>query len=175
MNRIFGPAFQLGIVVRDIEAAMRHWTENMGIGPFFYIDDVPIFDYEYLGKPSPLKVHGAFSYTGPMQIELIELVGDTLSSYKDFLDAGNEGLHHLGFLTENFEVDLQRGLDAGLEVEQSGKALNQEGKFTYFASQAHAGTVMELVAVTDANHQMFEIVQAAADNWDGSEPIRRLD
>jgi NADPH2:quinone reductase len=147
----------------------------MGIGPFFYINDVPIFDYEYLGKPSSIKVHGAFSYTGPVQFELIGLVGDTPSSCKDFLDAGNEDLHHLGFLTENYEVDLQRGLDAGLEVEQSGKALNKEGTFTYVASQAHAGTVMELVVVTDDNHQMFEMVQAAADNWDGSEPICRLD
>ena len=38
-----------------------------------------------------------------------------------------------------------------------------------------AHTVMELIAVSDADRQLFETVQAAAENWDGSEPIRRLD
>jgi hypothetical protein len=175
MSTILGPAHQLGIVVRDIEAAMLHWTQNMGIGPFFYMHNPPIFDYEYHGKPSALKLRAAFAYSGPMQIELIELVGDTPSSYKEFLDAGNEGLHHLGFISQNYEADLQRSLDAGLEVEQSGKAINEEGDFAYFASQGHPGTVMELIAETDANRQLFEMVQVASMNWDGNEPIRRLD
>ena len=175
MSTLLGPAHQLGIVVRDIQAAMVHWTKNMGVGPFFYLENPPIFDYKYRGKPSPLKLRAAFAYSGLMQIELIELVNDTPSSYKDFLDAGHEGLHHLGFLSENYVDDLQRAVDAGLEVEQSGKALNDEGHFAYFASQGHPGTVMELIAVTDANRQLFEMVQAASANWDGSEPIRRLD
>jgi hypothetical protein len=33
MSRLFGDMRQVGIVVRDIEAAMRHWVEVCGIGP----------------------------------------------------------------------------------------------------------------------------------------------
>jgi len=29
---------QVGIVVRDIEAAMRHWVQVCGVGPWFYTD-----------------------------------------------------------------------------------------------------------------------------------------
>jgi hypothetical protein len=36
MNRIFGAIRQSGYVVRDIEAALRHWTSVLGVGPFFY-------------------------------------------------------------------------------------------------------------------------------------------
>lgn len=32
MSRLFGNMRQVGIVVRDIEAAMRHWVEVCGVG-----------------------------------------------------------------------------------------------------------------------------------------------
>jgi hypothetical protein len=36
MSRIFGKVCQNGYVVRDIEAAMAHWTQVLGVGPFYY-------------------------------------------------------------------------------------------------------------------------------------------
>ena len=33
MSRIFGAVCQNGYVVRDIDAAMKHWIEVMGVGP----------------------------------------------------------------------------------------------------------------------------------------------
>jgi len=33
MSRIFGAVCQNGYVVRDIQAAMRHWIEVIGVGP----------------------------------------------------------------------------------------------------------------------------------------------
>ena len=56
MSRIFGDIRQNGYVVRDIEAAMQHWTEVLGVGPFFYFEDVPIADFTYKGAPSDAKV-----------------------------------------------------------------------------------------------------------------------
>ncbi len=35
MNRGFGSVRQNGYVVRDIEAALKHWTEVLAVGPFF--------------------------------------------------------------------------------------------------------------------------------------------
>ena len=74
MSTLPGPAHQLGIVVRDIQVAMAHWTKNMCVGPFFYLENPPIFDYQYRGKPSPLKLRAAFAYSGLLQIELFEMV-----------------------------------------------------------------------------------------------------
>ena len=34
MSRLFGACRQIGIVVRDIESAMQHWTEVCGVGPW---------------------------------------------------------------------------------------------------------------------------------------------
>ncbi len=47
MSRFLGPTRQLGFVVPDIEEAMRHWSDVMGVGPFFYNPQVPIEDYTY--------------------------------------------------------------------------------------------------------------------------------
>ena len=38
LRPILGPATQLGFVVRDLDAAVRHWTEVLGIGPFLFLD-----------------------------------------------------------------------------------------------------------------------------------------
>ena len=36
MSRIFGAIRQNGYVVRDIESAMQHWVEAIGVGPWFH-------------------------------------------------------------------------------------------------------------------------------------------
>ena len=33
MSRLFGPLWQMGLVVRDIDRAMQHWIEVCGVGP----------------------------------------------------------------------------------------------------------------------------------------------
>ena len=38
MSRIFGAVCQNGYIVRDIRAAMDHWVNVMGVGPWYYID-----------------------------------------------------------------------------------------------------------------------------------------
>ena len=50
MSNLLGPIRQLGIVVDDIEAGMKHWSETMGVGPWFYNSHVPIVDYTYDGQ-----------------------------------------------------------------------------------------------------------------------------
>ena len=50
MSTLLGPIRQLGYVVDDIEAGMKHWSEVMGVGPWFYNPQVPIEDYLYDGQ-----------------------------------------------------------------------------------------------------------------------------
>ncbi len=51
MSRIFGEVRQNGYVVRDIDAALKHWTEVLGVGPFFYFERAPVSDFRYRGEP----------------------------------------------------------------------------------------------------------------------------
>ncbi len=68
MSRIFGPVRQNGYVVRDIDAAMRHWVETLGVGPWFYIDRVQCDYFRYRGEASPVEMSIALANSGDLQI-----------------------------------------------------------------------------------------------------------
>ena len=172
MSRHFGKVRQNGYVVRDIEAALKHWTEVVGVGPFWYFDRVPMGRFEYRGEPSPLEVSIALANSGDLQIELIQQRNDAPSMYRDFLAAGHEGLQHVAYWTESFNRDLERALDAGFTVGQAGE-IGEDGRFVYFESASHPGSVVELSEVSGAKGQFFGRIREAAASWDGSDPIRR--
>ena len=56
MSRLFGPMRQVGIVVRDIDKAMRHWVEVCGVGPWFYAEQLPMDEFRYKGRRYDIKV-----------------------------------------------------------------------------------------------------------------------
>ena len=94
MSRLFGPMRQVGIVVRDIEKAMRHWVEVCGVGPWFYAEQLPMDEFRYKGRIYYLKVSIALANSGDVQLELIQQRNDVPSLYSDFLAAAHEGMQH---------------------------------------------------------------------------------
>lgn len=174
MSRIFGAVRQNGYVVRDIETALRHWTTVLGVGPFFYFERAPITEFSYRGAASPLDVSIALANSGDLQIELIQQRNDAPSMYRDFLAAGREGLQHVAYWTEAFETELARCLAAGLVVGQAGVAGGANGRFVYFDTEAHPGTVVELSDASGPKGAFFRHVAEAARTWDGRDPVRRL-
>ena len=174
MNRGFGTVRQNGYVVRDIEAAMKHWTEVLAVGPFFYLERAPIEAFHYRGEPSDLQVSIALAGWGPLQIELIQQRNEAPSMYRDFLAAGHEGLQHVACWTEHFDEDLARLIGLGHQIGQSGQAGGPDGRFVYFATEAHPGTVVELSEISGAKGRVFEHIAETARTWDGSDPVRRI-
>ncbi len=172
MSRRFGPIRQNGYVVRDIEAALKHWTEVVGVGPFWYIERVPIEEFRYQGEVSPLEVSIALANSGDLQIELIQQRNEAPSMYRDFLSAGNEGLQHVACWTESFDRDLDAACAAGFTIGQSGQ-IGADGRFVYFESSGHVGTVVELSEISGAKGRFFARIREAAASWDGSNPIHR--
>src|SRR3546814_9805638 len=53
-----GPIRQLGFVVRDLNQAIRAWTD-IGVGPFYVAESPEISDQLYFGKPTASRVRGA--------------------------------------------------------------------------------------------------------------------
>ncbi len=64
MSRIFGGIRQNGYVVRDIRAAMKHWTDKLAVGPFFFVEEAPIDDFHYMGEPSSCRPSASTSAMG---------------------------------------------------------------------------------------------------------------
>ena len=176
MSRIFGKVAQNGYVVRDIEAAMRHWVEALGVGPWFYIDRVRTDWFRHRGADSAVEMSIALANSGDLQIELIQQRNDAPSMYREFLDAGHEGLQHLAYWTDDFQGLYDRALHLGYRVGHEGQIGGEKGRFAYFDTAggpgAHPGTVIEISDISGGKGAFFAHVRRAADGWDGTDPIR---
>jgi len=172
MSRFFGKVCQNGYVVRDIEAALKHWTEVMGVGPFYYIDRVKCDWFTYRGEPSPVEMSIALGNTGDLQIELIQQRNDAPSMYMDFLNAGREGLQHMSWWTTDYQAAYDRAIAAGFKVGHEGQIGGPQGRFVYFDTETHPGTVIEMSDISGAKGKFFEHIRKAAIGWDGTDPIR---
>jgi len=171
MSRFFGQIRQAGYVVKDIEAAMDYWSRVLGIGPWFYNERVPIRKYTYRGEPYEVHNSVALANSGPLQMELIQTRNDAPSMYRDFQQAGRTGLQHVAYWTESFDEDLARLTRQGFQVVMSGE-VGERGRFVYFDTEYHPGTVIELSEVAGPKGKMFDLIRNASADWDGRDPVR---
>src|SRR5437879_7089425 len=72
MSRIFGAVCQNGYIVRDIRAAMDHWVNVMGVGPWYYIDRVETDYFRHRGQDSAIEMSVGLGNCGDDQIEVIQ-------------------------------------------------------------------------------------------------------
>ncbi len=172
MSRVFGKVCQNGYVVRDIEAAMKHWIDVMGVGPWFYIEDVKTDWFRCRGRASDVKMSIALANSGDLQIELIQQRNDAPSLYKEFIDAGFEGLQHMSYWTHDYQALYDRALSLGYVVGHEGCIGGEKGRFAYFDTQAHPGTIVEISDISGMKGKTFEHIRRVAADWDGSNPIR---
>jgi catechol 2,3-dioxygenase-like lactoylglutathione lyase family enzyme len=171
MSRFFGQIRQLGYVVPDIEAAMDYWSKTLGVGPWYYNPRVPIVNYTYDGESYEPHNSVALANSGFVQVELIQTRNDVPSMYRDFLRAGRTGLQHVAYWTEDYDADLERLLAQGFKPKMSGE-VGERGRFIYFDTEYHPGTVIELSEVAGAKGRMFDMIREASEGWDGTDPVR---
>ena len=174
MSRIFGAVCQNGYIVRDIRAAMDHWSNVMGVGPWYYIDRVKTDYFRHRGKDSAMEMSVALANSGDLQIELIQQRNDAPSMYKEFLDSGREGLQHMSYWSRDYQGLYDRALSLGYKVGHEGQIGGEKGRFAYFDTEAHPGTVVEISDISGSKGSFFEHIRKVAATWDGSEPIREV-
>lgn len=172
MSHVFGPLRQMGYVVRDIEAAMRHWIEVCGVGPWFYFDRYSVSDWNYGGTPhAAISVSVALSNWGDVQLEIIQQRCETPSMFHDFLASGKEGLQHWAVWPENYDEVLRRALSLDYAIAQSGAT--PRGRAAFLTKTGHPDTVIELSETGQARLEFAARIRDAALRWDGTDPIRR--
>jgi hypothetical protein len=176
MSRIFGPIRQMAYLVRDIDQAMRHWIDIMGVGPFFYIENHAAPHSTYRGQPSSMRLSIAFAQCGAMQIELIQPLNDAPSLLTEFLKSGREGLQHVAFWTMNFAADITRYQSLGYEVVQTGGMSGPNNGNVFFAGNGYPAVAhaIEISDISGTKGALFRHIAEAAQDWDGREPIRKL-
>jgi hypothetical protein len=173
MNETIGLPVQLGFVVPDLDAAIRHWTEQVGAGPFFVTRSMPIENYQLRGVPSAPTLAAALGYWGTMQIELIETTNDAPSVYSEFAARAGEGLQHVCIRrTTTLDETIAAMMAKGYTVAATGR-MTGIGDFAYFESAA-GGPMIEVGAVGPEIMEKMQAMLAASQDWDGTDPVRPL-
>ncbi len=114
----------------------------------------------------------ALANSGDLQIELIQQRNDAPSMYLDFLARHGEGLQHMSYWSMDYQALYDRAIAAGCMVGHEGQIGGPKGRFAYFDTSGHAGTVIEISDISGSKGRFFERVKAAALDWDGSDPVR---
>lgn len=103
---------QVGFVVRSMEQALALYEPLFG--PFSTMDP-GLMTYDYRGTQEECTLRLAFGRSGDIEIELIEWVSGACP-HKEFLDAGREGMHHLRFIVDDLQTQVEAAMVLGYEA-----------------------------------------------------------
>ena len=134
---------QIGIVVPDLDAAIRAWEEGYGIGPWsvFELGPGDSKDVRVNGEPAEWAARAATAMVGPVMLELIAPVAED-DMFATFLAERGPGVHHVAMRTPDYD-----GTVAAQAAE--GRELLLTGEFTgitvsYLPTQQDLGVILEV-------------------------------
>ena len=169
------PIFQYAYFVSDIDTAAMNWVKLFGAGPFFRVPHHTVTTdprgyFRYRGDTTESDVSYAFAYCGPVQIQLIQQHDDLPSIYTEMYAKGQEGFHHVGILSAEFERDkadfLAQGLDLAVEMWAVADVV-------YFNAVKQVGCFVEVHGDNEGIREVFKRWKHAHDTWDGvTDPLR---
>jgi hypothetical protein len=162
---------QIGFVVEDFDKAVAPWLA-LGVGPWYVVRGQQLHA-RYRGAPCDVTLTIAFANSGDMQIELIQQENDAPSIYTEFIETVGEGFNQFAYWAEDFEATVQSIEDAGWPVVWSGGE-DTGVRFAYTVPPGGPAAIIEISELNEATAGLGEFVRAAADGWDGSDPVRNL-
>ena len=143
---VFTETMQVALVVRDIEATMRTYVHEYGIGPWAIYEFNPetVTDMTKDGEPAEFAFRLALAMVGSTQFELIQPLDDR-SMYSEFLAEKGEGLHHIALGVPNYDDALVTVRTKGRRVLQSGHY--NGARFAYVSTDEDLGFITELLDI----------------------------
>jgi methylmalonyl-CoA/ethylmalonyl-CoA epimerase len=126
----------VGVVVRDIEQAMRFWRDTLGL---------------HLHKLEAIEEQGvkaALLTVGDSEIELLEPTV-TDNGVARYLERKGEGLHHICFQSDDVERDLEETKARGTEMIDQETRIGIAGRICFLHPNAMDGALIELCQPLD--------------------------
>lgn len=150
MDTQFAKLLQLGIIVNDVDEAVKKYETDYGMGPWKRVDFGPELFPKMLvdGKPGMVEGRFAFCQAFGMEIELIEPVG--ASPYKTWLEEHGPGIHHIATVTRDpfhqviAEHEKLTGKKPWLWCKEDNGLENQGMEFAYLDLTKELGLFVEI-------------------------------
>lgn len=135
---------QIGIIVGDIEAKARAWSEILGL-PMPEIRETAGYEEtqaQYGGQPMGARAKLAFFNFDNIQVELIEPI-DGPSTWRDQLERHGDSLHHIAFRIKGMGDKVAYLKGHGISLVQKGEYPG--GRYAYLDGVGRLGTILELL------------------------------
>jgi len=118
---VFKGVLQVGVVVKNLDEAMKRYWEECGIGPWkiYTFDPSTVSDMIIRDKRVDYAMRLAVTSIGGVEWEIIEPL-DEKSIYAEFLKEHGEGIHHMAFATDNYDETMSFFQGKGVGVLQGG-------------------------------------------------------
>ena len=159
-------------VVESIEATVERLATQLGAGPFFLVENVPLENVTSRGEPAEFVHHSAFGYCGGGPIELIQTVRLVPERVESRFAGDRPRVHHIAWVAPRASVeDLRRELEDRGMPEYLSTRLGEVDATLHDAS-ASLGHDIEIHVECQPLRDFFEMVRDGAENWDGSDPLR---
>ena len=168
-----GEPHHLAYVVEDIEATVGRLAEQLGAGPFFLVENVPLENVVSRGEPARFVHHSAFgSCGGGALIELIEAISLEPERVAKGFAPPRPRIHHVAYAVPGTEVaELRRSLDERGMTQYLSAQLG-EVEMTLHDARAVLGHDVEIHVDSQGLRDFFGMVRGGAADWDGSQPLR---
>lgn len=152
-----GKLFQIGYVVPDLDEALAHLTDKLGVPRFLTRRNVGAQNNWFRGNSGDIIVSMAFGYMGDMNIEVIQPL-EGQSTYMEYLKRVPEGgVHHFGYQVDDYSSAEKAMVSRGFSKIQSGNA--GPTQFCYFESNDDPGTLAEIVCIGEEGRAMFQSIK----------------
>ena len=142
------PISQIGVVVRNVDKAARHYSSLLGIGPFTIYEFRPESDlYNGERMEGTILKMGKAAWNG-VELELIEPVKGK-SPHMDWLRTRGEGVQHFGFNVADFDGVCARFRENGFSPILQGASYVEVYKGNlracYFDTDKAIGVILEVI------------------------------
>jgi methylmalonyl-CoA/ethylmalonyl-CoA epimerase len=159
-------------VVDNIEAIVERLAKQLGAGPFFLVEDVPLENVLSRGEPAEFAHDSAFGFCGGGAIELIKPTSLTPDRVEERFAGVRPRIHHVSYVVPAESARELRGeLDERDLSEYLGAQLG-DLDMTFHDASALLGHDIEIHVDNDGLREFFGMVRDGAEGWDGSTPLR---
>ncbi|HSG33695.1 MAG TPA: VOC family protein [Sphingomonadaceae bacterium] len=168
----FGAVMQVAYVVADLRKAIDFYQKALGTGPFFVLEHVTSPARIYRGKNYPAETSLGMAFSGNVNVELIQVHDNAPSVLREGIERYGYGFHHFGVPFADVEAAEARYKAEGyVEVSRNPVPTGGEVVFLDPPNPAQPGYI-ELLPVNPGMDETFRRFWAAAQDWDGRDPIR---
>lgn len=165
---------QTAFIVKDVYESIHAFLDLYEIGPWFVFEHYPMQKLRYRDAPAAMDMTIAAAFSGSMMFELIQQNDDQPSAYQDVVAQRGYGFHHLAIPSYDYDKDLAnyRKLGFAIANEVSAPSDHGGGRAAYVDTTARLPGMIELMEIVPQLTTALAELQAAAVDWNGTDPIR---